>query len=118
MTMVATTVVAMQAPPEPPIDDLNNGTDNPPLSGDVCKAGNFNFVVDMSGSIGPQYDGDPGNLQQIKDGINGFVDAFAAVPDTNGKYAGVKFNDSSASVFTLTDGLRRAAVRSRRPSTP
>ena len=52
---------------------------------------------------------DPANLPDLKAGINGFVDAFEAVPDTNGKYAGVKFNNSSASVFTLTDGYIAAA---------
>ena len=65
--------------PVPPIDDLTTGTGNPALTGDVCKAGNFNFVVDMSGSIGVQ-DGRPANLPDLKAGINGFVDAFEAVP--------------------------------------
>ena len=105
MTVAASAVSA--AAPVPPIDELDNGTSNPALSGDVCKSGNFNFVVDMSGSIGVQ-DGRPSNLPDLKAGINGFVDAFESVPDTNGKYAASRFNGSSAS--DLTAGYVSAAT--------
>ena len=51
-----------------------------------------------------RYPGDEGNLDQLQAGITGFVDAFAAVPDTNGKYAGVKFSGTSAGIFTDDPG--------------
>ena len=42
--------------------------------------------------------------RQLQTGITGFVDAFAAVPDTNGKYAGTMFQGNSAAVFTDDPG--------------
>ena len=58
-------------------------TSNAVLSGTICKSGDFNFIIDMSGSIGAQGD-IPSNLQQLKDGINGFVDAFEGQPGASG----------------------------------
>ena len=52
-----------------------SGTANGSISAEACNSADFNFVIDMSGSIGAQ-DGVPSNLQQLKDGINGFVNAF------------------------------------------
>ena len=65
---------------------MDHGTKNPALSGSVCKSGDFDFVIDMSGSIGAQGNL-PSNLQQLKDGINGFVNAFQGAGG-DGIYAG------------------------------
>ena len=89
--------------------DITRGTANPPLSGNVCKTGDFNFVIDMSGSIGDQGPGRPENLTALKAGINGFVDAFA-LAGGDGRYAGVKFNDDSSSIITTTAGYKTADV--------
>ena len=56
---------------------MDEGTANAALTGSVCKSGDFNFIIDMSGSIGAQGNL-PSNLQQLKDGVNGFVNAFEA----------------------------------------
>lgn len=82
------------------------GTANAALSGSVCKSGDFNFVIDMSGSIGAQGNL-PSNLQQLKDGINGFVNAFQNAGG-DGRYAGTKFSGSSAS--TITSGYVSSAT--------
>ena len=85
---------------------ITQHTNNPPLAGVVCESGDFNFIIDMSGSIGPQGDL-PSNLQQLKDGINGFVNAFQAAGG-NGLYSGTKFSGSTAS--TITGGYQSAAT--------
>ena len=77
---------------------MNQHTDNPALSGTVCNSGDFNFIIDMSGSIGAQGDL-PSNLQQMKDGINGFVNAFQ-LAGGDGRYAGTRFSGSSATTIT------------------
>ncbi len=87
---------------------MHQGSANDQLSGTVCKSGDFNFVIDMSGSIGAQGNL-PSNLGQLKDGINGFVNAFQNAGG-DGLYAGVKFNGSSASVITPSAGYKSAAV--------
>ena len=79
---------------------INSGTQNPALSAEACDTADFNFVIDMSGSIGSQ------GLQQIKDGVTGFVDAFQA-GGGDGRYSGTRFNATSAS--TLTAGYVSAA---------
>ena len=83
------------------------GTTNPALSGVVCRAGDFNFVIDMSGSIGAQGNV-PSNLQQVKDGINGFVNSFESQPGASGLYSGTRFNGSAAS--TITSGYVSAST--------
>ena len=85
----------------------DQGTKNPALSGVVCKAGDFNFVIDMSGSIGAQGNV-PSNLQQVKDGITGFVNAFEGQPGASGLYSGTRFNASAAA--TITSGYVGAAT--------
>ena len=77
---------------------MTQHTNNPGLSGTVCQSGDFNFIIDMSGSIAAQGDL-PSNLQQMKDGINGFVNAFQGAGG-DGRYAGTKFSGSSASTIT------------------
>lgn len=75
-----------------------NGTANPPVSSAVCDSADFNFVIDMSGSIGPQ-GGAPSNLPALKAGINDFVDAFQAAGG-DGRYSGTRFSGSSAAAIT------------------
>jgi uncharacterized repeat protein (TIGR01451 family) len=87
---------------------MTAGTANGGLNDKVCSQADFNFVIDMSGSIGAQAP-QPSNLQQLKDGINGFVDAFQG-GGGDGRYAGVKFNDTTASTLPLTNGYETAAV--------
>ncbi len=60
----------------------------------------------MSGSIGAQGNL-PSNLQQMKDGINGFVNAFQG-GGGDGLYAGTRFNDSAAT--NLTAGFKSSAT--------
>ena len=74
------------------------GTANPPLSSAVCDSADFNFVIDMSGSIGPQGSA-PSNLPQLKAGITDFVDAFEAAGG-HGLYSGTRFSGSSAAAIT------------------
>ena len=81
---------------------MDQHTNNAALTGTVCKSGDFNFVIDMSGSIGVQGNL-PSNLQQLKDGINGFVNAFQGAGG-DGRYAGTKFSGSSAT--TITSGYQ------------
>jgi uncharacterized repeat protein (TIGR01451 family) len=85
---------------------INDGTSNAPLSSAICETADFNFVIDMSGSIGPQYDGDPGNLQALKDGIAGFIAAFEV--DGDGRYSATRFNEANGQ--TLTAGFVTAAT--------
>ena len=77
---------------------VKNGTSNPALAKGVCNKADFNFVIDMSGSIGPQ-DGNSGNLAQLQTGITGFVKAFADAGG-DGVYSGTRFNGTSASKMT------------------
>ena len=42
---------------------MTQHTDNPALSGTVCQSGDFNFIIDMSGSIAAQGDL-PSNLSR------------------------------------------------------
>ncbi len=79
---------------------MGGGSNNATLSADVCDTADFNFIIDMSGSIGAQGNV-PSNLQQLKDGINGFVAAFQAAGG-DGRYSGTRFSGSSAT--TLTSG--------------
>ena len=81
---------------------IDQGTNNAALTGTVCKSGDFNFIIDMSGSIGAQGNL-PSNLQQLKDGINGFVNAFQGAGG-DGRYAGTKFSGSTAT--TITSGYQ------------
>ena len=85
---------------------VTSGTQNATLTSAVCDSADFNFIIDMSGSIGPQ-GSIPSNLQQIKDGITGFVDAFQAAGG-DGRYSGTRFSGSSAA--TLTSGYVTAAT--------
>ena len=105
MTVGASGALAAEIVPS----DIHRGTANPPLSSSVCNAADFNFVIDMSGSIGDQGPGRPENLTALKAGINGFVDAFA-LAGGDGRYAGVKFNDDSSSIITTTAGYKTADV--------
>ncbi len=77
---------------------IAGGTNNPALSSEVCDTADINFVVDMSGSIGPQ-GGVPSNLDQLRDGITGFVDAFQAAGG-DGRYSGTRFSGGSADELT------------------
>ncbi len=72
----------------------------PALPGDLCEAADFNFVIDMSGSIGQQ-GSTPPNLPELKSGIIGFVNAFQLQGD--GRYSGTRFNGTTAS--NLTSGF-------------
>ena len=85
---------------------VKGGSANAALSKGVCNKADFNFIIDMSGSIGPQ-DGNPSNLPQLQAGIKGFIDAFAAAGG-DGIYSGTRFNGTSAS--TLTSGYDSAAA--------
>jgi uncharacterized repeat protein (TIGR01451 family) len=84
---------------------MDNGTANADLSKGVCNEADFNFVIDMSGSIGAQ-DGRPANLGDLQDGIIEFVDAFEG-QGGSGRYSGTRFNGSSAD--ELTNGYVSAA---------
>ena len=85
---------------------VGGGTANPDLSKGVCNKADFNFIIDMSGSIGPQ-DGRPSNLGQVQDGITAFVDAFADAGG-DGRYSGTRFNGTSAN--ELTSGYDSASA--------
>ena len=78
---------------------------NPALDDTVCDAANFNFVIDMSGSIAAQGN-IPSNLPDMIAGINGFVADFEA--SGSGKYAATRFNAGAAS--NLTAGYVSAAT--------
>ena len=84
---------------------ITQGTANPPLSANTCDAANFNFIIDMSGSIGQQGN-IPSNLPDMIAGINKFVTDFQV--SGNGKYAATRFNGSSAT--NLTNGYISAAA--------
>ena len=86
--------VQADAPLQPTLDKLIAGTLNPTPPTDVCKQGDFGFVVDRSGSIGSA-----GAEGAEESGITGFVDAFAAAGG-DAVYAGAKFNDQAAATFT------------------
>jgi uncharacterized repeat protein (TIGR01451 family) len=91
--------------------NIANGTANPPVSSEVCDSADFNFVIDMSGSIGPQ-GSSPSNLPALKAGITDFVEAFQAAGG-NGRYSGTRFNGMSASAITsgyVTADVFEAAV--------
>ena len=85
---------------------IKGGTANAALSKGVCNKADFDFIIDMSGSIGVQ-DGNPSNLPQLKAGITDFIDAFAAAGG-DAIYSGTRFNGTSAS--TLTSGYDSAAA--------
>src|SRR5262245_26888972 len=85
---------------------INDGTANAALSGAVCDAADFNFAIDMSGSIGAQGD-IPSNLADLKAGITEFVAAFQNAGG-DGRYSGTRFNGRGAS--TLTSGYQSAAT--------
>ena len=84
---------------------ITDGTTNPPISTALCNTADFNFVIDMSGSIGPQGPA-PSNLPQLKAGITDFVNTFQAAGG-DGRYSGTRFNGSSASA--ITSGYEAAA---------
>ena len=88
--------------PVPPIQDLTHGTDNPSLASDVCKQGDFGFVVDRSGSIGSA-----GSTAE-KAGVKGFADAFEAIG--SGLYAGTRFAGTSDSAAAFTTGFVAAGA--------
>lgn len=79
---------------------------NPELSAELCEAADFNFIVDMSGSIGAQ-GSNPSNLPDLIAGINDFVDAFEN-QGGDGRYSGTRFNASSTA--SLTSGYTSAAT--------
>ena len=88
------------------LPDDGPGHDQPGPQRVVCKAGDFDFVIDMSGSIGAQGNL-PSNLQQLKDGIIGFVNAFQG-DGGDGLYAGTRFSGSTAS--NITSGFKSSAT--------
>ena len=86
---------------------------NPGLASDICEAADFNFVIDMSGSIGPQ-GSNPSNLPDLIAGVNGFVTAFQNAGG-DGRYSGTRFNDpdpkgSGTLTSSLTAGYVSAAT--------
>ena len=85
---------------------INDGTANGALSGAVCDAADFNFAIDMSGSIGVQ-GSTPSNLPDLKAGITEFVAAFQNAGG-DGRYAGSRFNAGGAA--TMTSGYQNAAT--------
>ncbi len=85
---------------------INDGTTNAPLTSAVCDTADFNFIVDMSGSIGAQ-GSLPSNLPDLKAGILGFVNAFQSAGG-DGRYSASRFNGSSSSA--LTSGYVQAAA--------
>lgn len=74
------------------------GTSNAGLSDSVCDKADFNFVIDMSGSIGTQ-GSVPSNLPDLKNGIGAFVASFEG-GGGDGIYSGTRFNGSSARTLT------------------
>ncbi|MEW6224719.1 MAG: VWA domain-containing protein, partial [Chloroflexota bacterium] len=85
---------------------INDGTANPALGSEICEAADFNFVIDMSGSIGAQ-GGTPSNLPDLKAGVTGFVTAFQNAGG-DGRYSGTRFNASGTA--SLTSGYTDAAT--------
>ena len=85
---------------------INDGTANGALSGAVCDAADFNFAIDMSGSIGAQ-GSIPSNLPDLKAGITEFVAAFQNAGG-DGRYSGSRFNAGGAA--TMTSGYQNAAT--------
>ena len=85
---------------------IKSGDSNPPLAKGVCNKADFNFIIDMSGSIGVQ-DGKPSNLPQLQAGIKDFVDQFTAAGG-DALYSGTRFSGTTAS--TLTSGYESASV--------
>ena len=81
-----------------PTAPSTTGTANGPLSDAVCDKADFNFVIDMSGSIGVQGSA-PSNLPDLQAGISAFVASFQAAGG-DGIYSGTRFNGSSASAMT------------------
>jgi uncharacterized repeat protein (TIGR01451 family) len=77
---------------------ITNGTANPPISTALCNTADFNFVIDMSGSIGPQGPA-PSNLPALKAGIIDFVNTFQDAGG-DGRYSGTRFNGSSAAAIS------------------
>ena len=77
---------------------ISQGTANPVLGDAVCEAADFNFVIDMSGSIGTQ-GSVPSNLPDLKAGITEFVTAFQSAGG-DGLYSGTRFNASSTAALT------------------
>jgi hypothetical protein len=75
---------------------IDPGTVNPALSSTVCDAADFNFVIDLSGSISA------GDLTSMQGAIKDFVDAFEG--QGSGLYSGTTYQDS-----TITDGLPEGA---------
>jgi hypothetical protein len=85
---------------------IDGGTANAPLTKGVCNEADFNFVIDMSGSIGVQGDR-PSNLPDLEDGIIEFVDAFQGAGG-DGRYSGTRFSGTSATA--MTSGYTSAAT--------
>ena len=78
--------------------DITQGTANN-LSGDVCEAADFSFVMDMSGSMADQGTGRPENVSALVAGVNDFVEAFN-LAGGSGLYAGTTFQGDGASNFS------------------
>ncbi len=85
---------------------IDAGTANPALGSNVCQTADFNFAIDMSGSIGIQ-GSTPSNLPDLKAGITGFVAAYQGAGG-DGQYSGTRFNGSSTS--SLTSGYTTPAT--------
>lgn len=77
---------------------IKNGGANAAISKGVCNKADFNFIIDMSGSIGVQ-DGKPSNLPQLQAGITDFVNQFSAAGG-DGLYSGTRFSGTSATTMT------------------
>jgi fimbrial isopeptide formation D2 family protein/uncharacterized repeat protein (TIGR01451 family) len=89
-------------------DEPNNALDD-----EICEAADFNFIVDMSGSIGAQGNS-PANLPALKAGIIDFVNTFQNAGG-DGLYSGTRFNDpdpkgSGTLTAALTTGYDTAAT--------
>jgi uncharacterized repeat protein (TIGR01451 family) len=84
---------------------ISGGTANPAISTALCNTADFNFVIDMSGSIGPQGSA-PSNLPALKAGITDFVNTFQTAGG-DGRYSGTRFSGSSAT--PITSGYEVAA---------
>ncbi len=85
---------------------IDDATANAPISKEVCDQADFNFVIDMSGSIGAQGSA-PSNLPDMKAGISAFVASFQA-GGGSGLYSGTRFSGTSATA--LTSGYDSAAA--------
>jgi fimbrial isopeptide formation D2 family protein/uncharacterized repeat protein (TIGR01451 family) len=89
-------------------DEPNNALDD-----EICEAADFNFIIDMSGSIGQQGNAEP-NLDDLVAGINDFVTTFQNAGG-DGRYSGTRFNDpdpKGSGTFTapLTTGYDTAGT--------